>query len=88
MFQENEVINLLVTFGIFLFVMLFWSELSEAYHLKVLTIVLFLTLISGIFTLLEHLIWPTQLNYLEHFSDVLRSAVLLIWGLLLLPKKS
>jgi hypothetical protein len=83
MFQTNEIINLIISIGILLFIVIFWSELSGVYHLKVLTIAFLFMLASGIATVVETVFTPTLFNFIEHFCDVLRTAAFLIWACLL-----
>jgi len=83
MFQTNEIINLIISIGVLLFIIIYWSELSGVAHLKILTVAFLFMLVSSIATVIEAVFMPTLFNFIEHFCDVLRTVVFLIWGCLL-----
>lgn len=88
MFQENELIHLLISVGILIFVIIYWKELAGFYHIRLLIAAFLFLLASGIFTLMEGVFWYGFFNGLEHLCDLLRTVVILIWGsLLVLPEK-
>lgn len=79
MFQENELITLLITVGIGFF---FWADKKSITYLpawKLLILSFLCYLASTCFTVLEGYLWETTLNILEHLSILLFSIFFLFW---------
>lgn len=79
MYQENEIVTLLITLGIGFF---FWANRKsivqvQAWYMLLVSYLFYF--VSTCFTVLEGYIWPTALNLLEHLFILLFSIVFLLW---------
>lgn len=91
MFQENEIVHGLVSFGVLIFIIIYWKELSGIQYFRILAVAFLFLLASAVFTLLEDLSasWYQPFNFLEHSCDLLRTLAVLLWAaMLVLPGKS
>lgn len=79
MLQENEVVMLLLGFGILLFITVSIREIKRIYAWNIL-IFSYLWLLTGwIFTVLEGFFLENFLNILEHVSYALSALIMMLW---------
>lgn len=83
MYQESEVINLCVSIGVLIFIVVHWKEIDESHHFRTLVVAFGFLFAASIFTLIEDFwdnrYWFDSFNFLEHLCDLFRSVFLLIW---------
>ncbi len=80
MFQENEIIEFVISFGILIFVLVNASHLREIIPRFRFFLLGFLCLFfSEICTNLEAVAWPEFLNFCEHAGYALSTYFLAVW---------
>ena len=79
MFQENEVITLLITVGMGLFLWLNRKPLHHVYRWKLLFFAFLFFLGSAFFTVIEGVVWENGFNHLEHLSALGFAVLFLAW---------
>ena len=80
MFQQNEVITLLLGLGASVFLAAYWRRL-EGFPAKGLFAGSYAALLMGwVFTVAEGFVFPRLLNVLEHVCYALSSGLLAVWA--------
>lgn len=79
MVQENELITMLLGFGILLFLIANRAHFIRVPSRRLLTISLLLFLTSWVSTVLEDFLWAVFLNLIEHISNLLGTLLLVVW---------
>ena len=79
MIQENEVITLVISAGIGVFLLLNRHMFSGIPHMKWLWVSYIFFISSLLLTVAEGFFWVDFLNFLEHLFTVLLSAALAAW---------
>ena len=87
MFEENEVVMLLIGFGVFLFGLLQRQQLRHLTRASLLATSYCFLLLAWISTVAEGFVFPVALNLLEHLSYALSACLLCIWTFALLMEK-
>ncbi len=80
MFQQNEVITLLLGLGASVFLAAYWRRL-EGFPERGLFVGSYGVLLAGwVFTVAEGFVFPRLLNVLEHLCYALSSGLLALWA--------
>ncbi len=80
MFQQNEVITLLLGLGASVFLAAYWRRL-EGFPGRGLFVGSYAVLLAGlVFTVAEGVVLPKLLNLLEHVCYALSSGMLALWA--------
>ena len=83
MIQENELITLLITLGVFFFFLHnYFSKPMRGFPFKRIFLASLTFFVLGqILTIVEGFLFPDLLNTIEHFSYLLFTIFLIIWFL-------
>lgn len=79
MLAENEVVSLLLSLGILLFIWANLWRIREIGGYRYLLSSFLAYVIALIFTLLEGIVWEPGFNFLEHLGYMVSAALLAIW---------
>ena len=86
MFQENELVALVLYGMTVVFVMLNRFRIRDLLYAKILYAAFFIGFTSVIFTNLEVVIWGTILNWMEHACYFASTLLIFIWCVLVFRK--
>jgi hypothetical protein len=79
MLKENEVVMLILGFGVLLFILFNKVHLTRIHSWRLLLLSYCILLSGWLFTVLEEFFLATYLNYLEHISYCISSFLLIVW---------
>ena len=79
MIQENEIILLILSIGIFIFILLNRSRLKHLPESKILIVGFFTFLTGWIMTVVEGFFWEDFLNIIEHICYIGGAVLLIVW---------
>ena len=79
MFEEREIITLLLGVAVLTFILWRRKELNNLPHINILLAGYSAFLAGWLFTVAESLLWHDALNVLEHLSIAAGSVFLLAW---------
>lgn len=79
MFEECEIITLLIALGIGFFLLMSKRPLEHIYNWKLLSIGYLCLLGGSFFTVLEGIVWESGCNILEHTLNLLFSILFFLW---------
>lgn len=79
MIYENELVMLLLSVGVFLFIIIQRDSIRRFQEWKILVSGFLLLFFSCIFTVLEGFFWGHIFNYLEHGCYAASSLFLTVW---------
>lgn len=80
MFEEREVLTLLIALGVFAFSVRHRAILQELPNSFCLILSYGFLVFSFICSLAEEIAWTSQINFLQHLSGALSALVLLRWS--------
>ncbi len=79
MIPESKIIEFLLIFGVFIFILINYSRIKEIPNFNILMIAFLFLLLNNGFSVLEELFWDDLLNFLQHFCLTISSIFLTIW---------
>lgn len=83
MYDWGELVTLATFVVVVAGVLLWWGRIKQAPHAKLLLLSVVALTGASLFTLVEHLIWYTVFNFLEHLFNLISVWLLLVWCTLL-----
>lgn len=82
MIQEVEIIRLLISLGVMVFLVIRKEQLKVIPYYKILVACYSLLVVGWVFTILEGFFAPDTLNVIEHICYTIASVLLAIWCIL------
>lgn len=79
MIQENEIVMLMLGFGVFIFTLAYKIRIKRIPEWRFLMAGFYFLLTAWFLTVLESFFWNNLLNHLEHLSYACSSTLMLIW---------
>lgn len=79
MFQENEVVMLILGFGVLLFIFLNGVHIKRIYSWKILIGGYYFMLTGWFFTILEGFLFEFYINLLEHICYAISTVLITVW---------
>jgi 4-hydroxybenzoate polyprenyltransferase len=77
--HENEILVLLLSFAVLSFVVLYRRELKRLPAWRVLVCAFAFGILAWLSTVVEHFLFPTFFNVIEHFAYALNGIFLAAW---------
>lgn len=77
--QENEIVMLILGFGIFIFTLIYKIRIKRIPEWQLLMSGFYFLLAGWALTVLEGFFWGNLLNHLEHLSYASSSTLMLVW---------
>jgi hypothetical protein len=82
MIEENEFLVLVLSIGIFIFILLNFKKLKSLPNYLIFTLSYLSLLLGWTFTVLESLFFELILNFIEHICYLLFVLLLILWLIL------
>lgn len=77
--EEREVLSLMISCCVMVFVLFNWSKLKLLSHAKILLACFTALFASWTFSVVEDIIWKEELNFLQHLFSGISGILLAIW---------